>query len=183
MLKITKNIDDLTGEILSEKKQVFTIFDEDKGYLFKSNAYQKRMYNDIRLSDFVRNRMDFARVHLLAENIYKDTNTIMTRINSKTIRVSDIEDIAIMIELSPKKTKEFLSRMKKAHIIAERVDRIGELVQAKYILNPIFFNSKKYISADLYFLFQSTLDAYLPFWAVARFHEIGNIKKEQSNKP
>jgi hypothetical protein len=171
--------DEKTGEILSEKQRKYNIFDEDKGYLFKANAYQKRMYNEIKLSDIVKDRTDFGRVHLLAENIYKDTNTIMIRVNSRVIRIAEIEDISKIISLSIKKTKEFISRMKKIHILAERIDKVGDLVQIKYILNPLFFNSKKYLSADLYFLFQESLNCYLPNWVVCRFHEIGNIRKEK----
>lgn len=182
MLKVIRNVDEHTGEVLSEKQKKYHIFDEDKGYLFKANAYQKRMYSDIKLSDYIKDRMDLLRTYILSENIYKDTNTLMVRVNTRLVRIATIEDIAKMITLSPKKTKEFLNRMKKLHIIAERIDKIGELIQVKYLLNPLFFNSKKYISADLYFLFQSSLDCYLPDWVIKRFHEVGNMKIEEEVK-
>jgi hypothetical protein len=57
------NFDGLTGEIIGEKIKTYNIFDEDKGYLFKSNAFQKRMYNDIKLSDFVKDMTDYSRIH------------------------------------------------------------------------------------------------------------------------
>ena len=72
--------------------------------------------------------------------------------------------------------------MNELHVIAKRIDKTGNLIQVKYVLNPLFFNSKKYISADLYFLFQETLDCYLPQWAIERYHEIGNLRKEQEVK-
>jgi hypothetical protein len=72
--------------------------------------------------------------------------------------------------------------MKKLHIIAERIDRVGDLTQIKYVINPLFFNSKKYINSDLYFLFQESLDMYLPNWVIRKFHEIGNINCEEEIK-
>jgi hypothetical protein len=182
MIQRTTSIDEDTGEILRETSKRFNVFDADKGYLFWANAHQRRSYNKVKLSDAISDTLDFARVHLLAENIYKDTNTIMVRVSSTVVRVADIEDISAMIRLSPKRTKECLYRMLKLHVLAERTDRIGDIVQTKYVLNPIFFNSKKYISSDLYFLFQETLDCYLPTWVIVKFHEIGNIKKEMTPK-
>lgn len=180
MIKHIRTIDEDTGEILNEKKRQYTIFDNDKGYLFWAKAYQRRSYSKVKLSEAVTNMLDFARVHLLAENMYKTTNTIMVRVNRDTIRLADIEDISKIIGLSIRKTKEFLKIMISLQIIAERVDKIGDLVQIKYILNPLFFNSSKYISADLYFLFQRSLDMYLPQWVINKFHEIGNLSKEDS---
>ncbi|MES0334747.1 MAG: hypothetical protein SFH39_00095 [Candidatus Magnetobacterium sp. LHC-1] len=179
MIRKTLDIDEKTGEVKKETKAKFNIFDDDKGYLFKANAYQKRMYNDITLSTVISDRLDYARVHLLAERIYKDTNTIAVRVNTRKIRMADIEDIAKIIELSIKKSREFINRMKKLHVIAERIDIVGSTAQTKYVLNPLYFNCKKYISPDLYFLFQRSLDKHLPKWVIWRFHELGNIKTDK----
>lgn len=170
------DIDEETGEVIKQSESTFVIFDNEKGYLFRSKNHYRKSFSDIKLSSFIRDRSDFLRVHLLAEHIYKDTNTIAIRINNKKVRIADTEDISLIIDLSIKKTKEFLNRMKKIHVIAERIDAVGNIVSVKYVLNPLFFNSNKYLSADLYFLFQESLDKYLPLRITEKFHEFRNIK-------
>lgn len=176
MLRKTFDIDD-DGVILKEKQYKYSIYDNEKGYLFRAKNYFRKSYADVKLSNIIKDRFDYMRVHLLAENIYKDTNTIMVRENSRTIRVADIDDVSKIIGLSVKKTKEFVSRVKKLHILAERVDEVGEMISTKFVFNPLYFSSKKYISAELYFLFQESLDKHLPHWVIQKFHEVGNIKK------
>lgn len=172
------DIDTETGQVYNIKTNRFTNFDVDKGYLFWSKKQSLRTFNDLKLSDFVKDRTDFMRCHLLAEQIYKDSNMIAIRISTRRIRPADIEDISKIISLSHKKTKEFLSRMIKLRIIAERVDTVGDLISTKYYFNPLFFCSSKYLKPDLYFLFQEILDYYIPGWARQKFHELGNIKRE-----
>jgi hypothetical protein len=177
MIRKTYDIDE-DGVVLTEKEFKYSVFDSAKGYLFRAKNHFRKSYTDFKLSSVVKDRYDFLRVHLLAENIYKDTNTIMVRVNSRNVRTADIDDIADIIELSVKKTKEFISRMKKLHILAERIDTVGDTTSVKFVFNPLFFSSKKYISAELYFLFQESLDKHLPWWVIRKFHEVGNIKSE-----
>jgi hypothetical protein len=176
---IRKSYDmDEDGVIYNEKAFKFTVFDDVKGYLFRAKNHYRKSYNDVRLSRVVKDRLDFLRVHLLAENIYKDTNTIMVRVNTRNVRAADIEDIATIIDLSIKKTREFINRMKKLHILAERIDTVGELVSSKFVFNPLYFSSRKYISSELYFLFRESLDKHLPYWVIRKFHDVGNLKTD-----
>lgn len=177
MIKKVEWIND-DGEVSNPKYQEFVIFDNTKGYLFRGKNHSRKMYADIRLSEIITDRFDFMRVHLLAENIYKNTNCLSYRISARKIRMADMEDIANIVDLSPKKAREFVNRMKKLHIIAERVDTVGAMTSTKFVVNPLFFNSNKYIQPDLYFLFQESLDRFLPAWVISKFHEVGNIKKE-----
>lgn len=177
MIRKTYNIDD-DGVIFGEKEFKYTVFDAEKGYLFRQKNYYVKSYQDIKLSDVVTNENDFAKVHKLAERIYKDTNIIFIRVNSRNVRVADIEDISKILDVCVRKAREFMNRMKKLHVIAERIDNVGEIAMTKFVFNPLFFNSKKYISPDLYFLFQESLDKNLPYWAIKRFHELGNIKND-----
>lgn len=172
------DVDLETGQVFNAKKYKYNNFDNDKGYLFRAKNQATRTFNDIRLSDYVKDRYDFMRCHLLAEYIYKDTNMISYRTSARNIRPADIEDISKITGLSYKKTREFLSKMRKLHIIAEREDKVGDLISIKYYFNPLFFSSKKYLQPDLYFLFHESIDCYIPGWAKARYSEIGNIKNE-----
>jgi len=172
------DIDTDTGQVFNVKVRTFTNFDNDKGYLFKTKDQATRSFEEFKLSEYVKDNNDFMRCHLLAEQIYKDTNMIAVRLSTRRTRPMDLEDISRTIGLSYKSTKEFLSKMIKLHIMAERTDIVGDMISVKYYFNPLFFSSKKYINADLYFLFQESLDCHLPGWAKQRFHEVGNIKKD-----
>ena len=48
---IKKILTDDDGVILKTKDSKFTVFDNDKGYLFRSNAKFVKSYIDIKLSD------------------------------------------------------------------------------------------------------------------------------------
>ena len=78
------------------------------------------------------------------------------------------------------KDKQLKKKFEEAIIEIRNDPSVGDLKTGE--LNPLFFNSKKYISADLYFLFQQSLDCYLPKWAIDKYHEIGNLRKEQEVK-
>lgn len=171
------DVDTDTGQVYKDRTIKFSNFNADKGYLFKAKNQGVKTFADLKLSEQVTDRQDFTRCHLLAEHIYKDTNMISVRYK-KDIRAADIEDISCIINLSVKKAKEFLNRMRKAHIIAEREDKVGDMISVKYYFNPLFFCSSKYLSPELYFLFQESLDCYIPGWAKQKFHELGNIKRE-----
>lgn len=177
LIKETRYTDEQTGETSLLYKQKFEIFDE-RGYLLWAKKYSHKQFNDIKLSDEIGKGDDFRRIHVLAEELYKDTNTIMVRENSRTVRVADIEDISTMISLNIRRTKEFINRMIAKHIMARRVDTVGCIVSEKFLLNPLFFFCGKRLSADLYFLFQESLDCYLPKWVTRKFHEIGNIQSD-----
>lgn len=178
MLRQTHDIDTETGEIIKSKQVQFNIFDEKKGYLFKARNYKKIILADIKLSQIVNNQSDFMRVHLLSEWIYKDTNMVYARIDSRKIKAADISDIAEIIKLSDRRTKEFLKCIIQKDIIAKRNDKIGCESSEKYYFNPLFFSSNKYLNADLYFLFQRSLDEHLPSWVIRKFNDIKDVYKK-----
>jgi len=173
----TTDIDTETGQVYKNKTIRFSNFNIDKGYLFRSKNQSTKTYTDLKLSETIKDISDYTKCHLLAEHIYKDTNMVAARFK-KEIRAADIEDISDIVGLSYKRTREFLSRMRKLHIIAEREDRVGDLISVKYYFNPLYFCSSKYLNPDLYFLFQDMIDCYIPGWARQKFHEVGNIKKD-----
>lgn len=174
--------DDQTGEYFPAKPRLIDPFPE-KGYLFKAKSHGRKTFEDIKLSDIVGTGEDFRRVHLLAEYLYKDTNMLMIRESKRKVRIADEEDISSIISLNVRRTKEFIKRMTDKHVMAKRVDTVGDTVMVKYLYNPLFFNTSKYLPVDIYFTFQESLDKYLPQWAIRKFHEIGNrLYKEGDDK-
>ncbi|MFA5153982.1 MAG: hypothetical protein WC554_15630 [Clostridia bacterium] len=179
-----------SGKELSNKRKRIDVFNEE-GYLFWANKYFRKQFADVNLSDYIGTGEDFRRVHILAEKIYKNTNTISIRESVRKVRPADIEDISMLIGLNIRRSKEFIARMVKAHVIALRIDRVGDTISEKYVVNPIFFFSAKRLSPDLYFLFQESLDTYLHPNTIQEFHVRGNIvddikkpiKKERTVSP
>lgn len=182
MLKETRLVNEKTGEYFESKYKKFEIFNND-GYLLWAKKAGRKQFHDVKLTDVVGKGEDFRRAHILAELIYKDTNTIMIRENTRKVRIADVYDISTLIGLNIRRTKEFLNRMVEKHVLAKRIDKVGELTSEKYLFNPLFFMCSKRLSADLYFLFKESLDNYLPAYVVEEFHRIGNISGDDVKKP
>jgi len=178
MIRKTLNINENTGELINETIKQFKIWDEEKGLLWRSKNYSTKMFQDIHLSDFVDNKQDFANVHLLAEHIYKQTNVIMVRVNKNKVRFATLDDISNILNLHIKNVRKFINNMIGLKIIAKRIDKVGDRKEEKYLLNPLFFFSGKYLSADLYFTFKDMLSEFLTPWQCKLFEEFGNIKGE-----
>jgi hypothetical protein len=178
MLKETRYLNEKTGELSQSRYKKFEIFNND-GYLLWAKKGGRKQFHDIKLSDALGKGEDFRRAHILAELIYKETNTIMIRENTRKVRVADVYDISMLIGLNIRRTREFLNRMVLKSVLARRIDKVGELVSEKYLFNPLFFMCSKRLSADLYFLFKDSLDCYLPAYVVEEFHRIGNIAGDE----
>lgn len=177
MLQRHDIIDNNTGQILKRSDKNFTVWDPQKGCLFMAKNYQHRTFNNIKLSDVVKDKNDFLRCHILAENLYKNTNVIYVRINSRKIRFADIEDISMLLNMCIRNTKEYIKRMVKVGIIAERTETVGDIVKVSFVMSPLYWCSDKYLSPELYFLFQESLNQYLKPWQIELYHELQNIKK------
>lgn len=177
MYKKTTNIND-NGEIINEQLIQVKLWDEDKGLLWQSKNISTKMFDDVKLSEFITNKQEFANIHLLAEKIYKQTNAIMVRVSKTKVRFATIEDMCNIIDLCERNTRIFINKMIKLKILAKRIDKIGERREEKYLMNPLLFFSSKWLSADLYFAFKDSLDNYLTNWQKQMFYEYGTMKGE-----
>lgn len=173
--KRTLTVDRETGEIIKEQEKDYysRVWKDGKGAMIKIRNNHNKFYHDIKLSNVIKDRQDFMRVHLLAENIYKDTNIIYIR-EGKNFRIADLEDISSVLELRIRSTKEFLDRMRIIGVIAELTLRIKDTVQISYVFNPMFINSSKFISNELYLLFKNHIDTSLPQWLKDKYKEMNN---------
>lgn len=161
---------DEDGVEIHRKDYKYCIFDNDKGYLFKNKAYYVKGYQDMRLSDAVKNKGDYANMHLLAEHLYKDTNMIAIY-RSKKYHPANIRDMCKMLNMCEKRFKQFLDRMIKIGIIARAEIITKDSVQVQYHVNPLYFNTSKYLSPALYMMFRKQIDDHLPEWVIRRFNE------------
>jgi len=176
MYKRITTIDE-DGVILNIKDFKYTIFDNEKGYLFKNRSYYFKGFKvDNRLSDKVSDFADIGRLHVLAENTYADTNMIAYYKNKKYYPAG-IKEISEMIRLCERNTKDFVKRMIDLGIMAKAIVNSNEQIDVQYYLNPLYFLSSKYLSPGLYMLFRKQLDEHLPQWVINKFNEcINSIK-------
>ncbi len=163
-------IDD-DGVVISTKDYCYTVFDNDKGYLYKNRTAYRKSFHDVKLSEAVKNKADFANVHILAENIYKGTNMVCYRRNERYYP-ADIKEISGMLDISERWTKDFIERMMMSGILAKNITNCHENISVQYYINPMYFSSNKFIPPALYFMFQKQLDQHLPKWVIARFHHL-----------
>ena len=178
---IKRTIGDDNGAAVKETVNTFKVWDDEKGYLFRSRNFFVKQFNEFRLSEFVPNKTDYANLHILAENIYKDTNMIATRIKKK-VHPADIIDISNILDLRERTAREFIDRMMQKGLIAKAVVNCEERIETHYFLNPLFFMSNKYLSPFLYMLFRNQLEPFLKPWALQMLNEAANLKdKIQKN--
>ena len=166
------------GEVVSEGAKTFKIFDEERGYLFRAKNFFVKSFSDFKLSEFIINKTDFANLHILAENIYKDTNMIGIKIKNKPIPAG-IEDIGKLINLCNRRAQDFIDRMMQKGIIAKVIINSEERVEYQFYLNPLFFMSSKYLSSFLFMLFREQLTPYLKPWVLKELETSENLKESK----
>jgi hypothetical protein len=169
-IRESRLIDERTGQVIAQKSGFFETFHPEKGYLFRNNAKYVKFYQEIPLSDVVRNKGDYANMHYLAEHLYKDTNMISVYRNKKHQPASE-HDMQGIVKMCDRRFKEFLDRMVGAGVIAKVTVKTENTLTAQYYINPLYFNTSRYLPASLYMLFQKQLDSHLDGWVVRRFHE------------
>jgi hypothetical protein len=170
LVKTERIIDDSTGLVIRQSNYHYNIFDNEKGYLFKNRTSYIKGYQGIKLSRVISNKTDYANMHILAENLYKDTNMICYKRNKKYYP-ADIEQIAIILNMTERYTREFIQRIIRLGILAKVTVNTNKTKQIQYHVNPLYFNTSKYLSHMLYMLFRKQLDNHLPIWVIERFNE------------
>lgn len=170
-----QQIIDGNGEVVSEGAKQFKIWDDNKGYLFQAKDNFVKSFAEIKLSDFVKNKVDYANLHILAENIFRDTNMIAVKTRN-IARPADIAEIGTLIGLCERRTRPFIDKMMQMGIIAKTVINTEERIETQFYLNPLFFMSNKYLSPFLFMMFRKQLKPYLKEWALKALNEAANLK-------
>jgi len=165
-------VDDDTGVVVNTKDFKITIFDSDKGYLYRSKGKSIRTFPEFRISDIIKNKTELANVYILSENIYKDTNVICVYKNRQYIPATE-EEMADMVGLSMRWFKPFLAKIINLGLIARVTSYTEYTKSVYYCFSPIYFMGGKYLSPSLYMLFKQQLDRVLPGWVVDKFNDRG----------
>ena len=160
------NINEETGEVYSEKTKNIKskLWVDGKGAMIKYRNYHITLYQDMKLSDYIKDKNDLLRTYILIENIYKNTNIIYVSKDNVSPKPADIKEISIMIGLCERRTKEYIKRMIDIGIIGQIKIKIKDIEYTTYAFNPVFVNSCKYIDETLYLLFKPYVEKYCPLW-------------------
>jgi hypothetical protein len=175
ILKQIIKTDTETGQRLGDSKQLYNFYDREKGYLFRPNSYYVRSFTGIRLSDTIKNKADLANAHILSENIYKDTNMIAYTRN-RFVYPADVPQIAAMINVCERRTKEFLVRMQQLGVVKKFIGNTENRTEIQYYMNPLYYMSNKRLQPFMYMLFRDQLNPYLNKNAREWLNEAANLK-------
>ena len=131
---------------------------------------------------------DRAKVSTLSKHLVSGQN-IIGNINGDDF--ADVSEIAKIIKISEKKTKEFLNRMQKARVISKSTSETNEKT-VWYAINPVFYNVCKYVPLPIYRLFKADIDTVIPEWMKQQYKNemvkrggwcgIENISSKLKNK-
>lgn len=162
-------INTATGEVTNRGSWEVKYFDADKGYLFFLNRESVKTFKGFGLPDDL-SESDVARVYRLSLVTHSNTNLICFR-SHNTIRPMSIKAMGEYLKISYRQSTGFVNRMIAKHIIGKVKVTVGTSSEVQYYLNPLFFFNGKWLNANLYLLFKSDLDYYLPSWVKEKFSE------------
>jgi hypothetical protein len=157
-----------TGEVYSDKSEYFKnkLWADGKGGMILPRNAHKKVYGLFKLTDVVKNDGDRAKVLVLLDHIYGDTNKICVG-----KRLAGVADIGEMLGLGEERARKFLRKMNNLGVIAKMTVEVAGTVSVSYVFNPVFVNSCRYVSPDLYLTFQKYIDEVLPEWMRRKYAE------------
>lgn len=170
MQKVTTILDEETGEIVSRKQQgIGKRFDPEKGYLFRNQAGGFSQFYDVPFPHGMTD-IEIGRMTRLAKKMWGTTNMLGYRGNGG-VKPYDVDGIAKVVGLEKSQTYSFVKKMIKLGVIAKvKIESKGK-TDYQYYVNPLYYNSSNRIPLNLYLLFRTQLDAYIPNWAKNLFIE------------
>lgn len=163
-VKKTYIINEETGAVHSVKEESITSRlwnDKISGGIINCRNHHKKFYSNRKLSELELSDADLLKTFKLSEYIVKNTNIIGRRKGSS---FGSVRDISLLLGISEKKTREYLSRAIKKNIIAKITVNLSTCSKECYAFNPIFINSCKYVPPVIYKAFQSQMEDILPDW-------------------
>lgn len=159
MIKRTLLVDD-DGQVVKEHDEKFTQSMTDEGYRFPSHKAGARLFRDVKLPKTI-TYQDKGRMYDLSQLMVGNTNLIGYKQDGKIFGYTDNE-IGEIVELSGKRSKEFVKRMISYKVIKK--------LDAGYYINPAFFMSTgQRLSLELFINFQDELITLLPKWVIDVF--------------
>ena len=169
-------IDESTGAVVNQKTRRVVYLDADKGYLFFLNKNKVVSFEGFDLPDNLTNA-EAGMMYRLAKHTHKSSNLISYK-SSNTVKPANIVQLSKYLSLSDRRTRIFINKMIRERIIGKVNIKIGNDLVTQYYINPVYFLNGKWLSSNLYFLFQKDLDAFLPSYARDFFQSQKNTENQ-----
>lgn len=170
MLEV-REIDQETGEVIAsgQRKKWFSNFRDNQGYLFRPQAHYVRVFTGVKLPKEVKPK-DAYRLYLLIDCLENGTNRLVYR-SDHTNKSMGLEHIAAYLEMPYTYASTFVHRMIRAGVMARGKVKVGRETNTAYYFNPLYYIRGKWLTYELYTLFQDQLDPVLPTWVKRKFAE------------
>jgi hypothetical protein len=141
-------------------RPLYSPYDPEKGYNFKYKSNKIQSYFGIDLPEEL-NITEKGRLYVLSKKLYPGSNMLGKRVGSG-VRPFRTDELAEIVQLKGRQMRNFLSKAIRLNVIrlVEYKDKDG--IQHQYYMNPVFFNACRYISLNLFILFQDSFRQYLP---------------------
>lgn len=166
-----REIDQETGEVIAsgQRAKWFSNFRSSKGYLFKPQAHFVRVFTGVKLPAEVKAK-DAYRLYLLIDRLENGTNRLVYRSDS-TNKSMDLDHIAGYLHMPYTSACSFVNRMIRAGVMAKGKITVAHSQVVSYYFNPLYYIRGKWLTYQLYTLFQEQLDPVLPAWVKRKFAE------------
>jgi hypothetical protein len=167
-----------TGEILSEKKEKISYFNDD-GYLLFYRKNYSRIFSDIKIPDSFTDS-ELGKIYRMQSNIQQTTNLLVKRTN-KRHRPMTYNEIVLSTGLRDRAGKEFIRKLITHGIIAKVTIESENKTSIQYYFNPLYFHNGKRLSLSLYNIFKEQIEPHLEKWVKEAFEELSEQTEEREN--
>ncbi len=166
-----REIDQASGEVIAsgQRKKWFSNFRAKEGYLFKPQAHFVRVFTGVKLPPEVKAK-DAYRLYLLIDKLENGTNRLVYR-SDHSNKAMKIGHIAACCGITYASASRFVTRMIRAGVMAKGKITVGDSQVISYYFNPLYYIRGKWLTYQLYTLFQDQLDPVLPEWVKRKFAE------------
>jgi hypothetical protein len=159
-------IDKETGEIIKSNAYTFeSHYNKDKGYKYKNEFGIKFVSSNVpsELTD-----AELGKLFRLSQSMLINSNLLIVRTTNGKVKPITTEDLEKLLSFSRSTLFRFLRKCRDLKVLKSVI--VEE--ETHYYLSPVYFFRGKWLSPNLYWLFQEELDHVLPKKAINFFHEI-----------
>jgi hypothetical protein len=155
-----------TGQIIRRGWYSFeSHYNKEKGYKYKNETGIKFVSTDVpnELTD-----AELGKLFRLSQSMLINSNLLIVRTTNGKARPITTEDLEQLLSFSRSTLFRFLRKCRDLKVLKSVM--VEE--ETHYYLSPVYFFRGKWLSPNLYWLFQEELDGILPEKAIRFFHEI-----------
>ena len=176
MLQLVKNINEKTGEIISEKQKYFEDTLTEEGYKVPSHKLGAKIFSDVSFPIEMTDS-EIGKMARLSKLMIATSNMLGYR-SKAGIRPYTAGKLINILNLSYKRGKAFLEKMVRLGVMQINRRKYYNIEMQEYYINPAYFFAGRRIDLNLYLLFREHLDQILPEWVRLEFWKAAKEEKQ-----